>query len=121
MAKKKITIENLAVMVQKGFAHTATEFKELGNEMASGFAGIDKRLINLESDVSYLKSRVEEIGRTLNQHTEILEEHAAELKWLHKKVDEFTDPKSKKRFVTYQEFTELETRVATFEKKISSR
>lgn len=125
MAKKKITIENLAVMVQKGFAQTTTEFKELRNEMASGFAEVDKRfgevdkrLINLEYNVSYLKSRVEEIGRTLGQHTEILEEHTGELKWLHKKVDEFTDPKNKKRFVTYQEFTELEARVAAFEKKV---
>lgn len=54
------------------------------------------------------------------RHEDILEEHSAELQWLHKKIDEFTDPKSKKRFVTYQEFVELEARVAAFEKKVSS-
>lgn len=113
-----MTIENLAVIVQKGF-------KELRDEMVAGFAKVDKRFDHLESDVAYLKSRVEEIGRTLARHEEILEEHSEildeyskELKSIREKLEEFTDPKNKKRFVTYQEFTELEARVAAFEKKI---
>lgn len=115
-----MTIEKLAVMVQKGF-------KELRDEMVAGFTRVDKRLDNLESDVTYLKSRVEEIGRTLarqeetlEEHSEILAGHSKELKSIREKLEEFTDSKSKKRFVTYQEFVELEARVAAFEKKISS-
>mgnify|MGYP001593826885 CR=1 FL=1 len=116
-----MTIENLAVMVQKGFKEVGDEFKTVRQEMAAGFAavdkrfeGVDKRLMNLEGGVSYLKSRVEEIGRTLGKHSDELED-------ISKKLDSFTDPKNKKRFVTYQEFTELESRVTAFEKKIASR
>ena len=121
MPKKKVTIEDLAVTTKRGFDAVDKRFEELGNEVNSRFDAVDKRFVNLEADVSYLKSRVEEIGRTLNHHEEILEEHSVELKWLHKKIDEFTDPKNKNRLVTYQEFKELESRVAAFEKKISSR
>ena len=109
-----MTIENLAVMVQKGF-------KELKDEMVSGFKDVDKRfddvdkrLTNLEGDVSYLKARVEEIGRTLGKHSDELED-------INKKLDSFTDPKNKNRFVTYREFVELESRVAAFEKKLLSK
>lgn len=122
-----MTIENLAVMTKHGLEAVDKRIEDLAVMTKHGFDavdkrfdGVDKRLMNIESDVAYLKSRVEEIGRTLARHEEILEEHSAEFKWLHKKIDEFTDPKSKNRFVTYQEFTELEARVAAFEKKISS-
>ena len=105
-----MTIEDLAVITKHGFDAVDKRFDK-----------VEGRLMNLEGDVSYLKSRVEEIGRTLGEHTEILEEHSEELRLIHKKLDEFTDPKNKNRFVTYQEFTELEARVTAFEKKLLSK
>lgn len=113
-AEKRITVEELAVIVHKGF-------EALSGEMNRLFSGVDKRLINLESDVSYLKSRVTEIGRNLERHEEILQEHSEELKWLHKKIDELTDPQSEKRVITHREFTKLESRVASLEKKVTAK
>ncbi len=114
--KKKVTTEDLAAMIQKGFMETAKK-----KDVDGRFDGVDERLGNLGSDVSYLKDRVAEIGRTLNNHEEILEEHSEELKWIHKKIDELTDPRSNKHAVTYKEFSELELRVATLEKRVAAK
>lgn len=128
MPKKKITIEDLAVMIQRGFQETARKI-----DVDKRFDAVDKRFdavegrlgtlenrfVNLASDVSYLKARVTEIGVTLSRHEEILEEHSEELNWLHKKFDELTNPKSEKRVITYREFSKLASRVDGLERKIA--
>lgn len=86
MAKKDVTINDLAVMVKHRFDAVDARFEAVDKR----FDGIEQRLVNIESDVSYLKSRVGEIARTLDEHAEILEEHSAELKWVHEKIDELT-------------------------------
>lgn len=128
MAKKKTTNEDLTVMVQKGFIEVDKRFEDLAVMVQKGFREVDKRftgiegrLINIESDVSYLKSRVMEIGITLGHHEEILEEHSDELRFLHRKINELTDPRNKKHAITYEEFIKLESRVNAFEKKIVIR
>ena len=120
MVNKKVTIEDLAVMVQKGFKDTARkeEMDKRFDEVDKRFLGINQELVDLKSDVSYLKSRVEEIGRVLERHDELLEEHSEELKIIHKILDDLTDPKNKKHIVTYQEFLALESRVIDLEKKV---
>ncbi len=65
MAKKNVTIDDLAVMVQKGFAETATktELKSMKNEMNERFDKIEnliladhkKRIEKLENEVKELK------------------------------------------------------------------
>lgn len=135
MPKKKTTIEDLAVMIQRGFQETAHK-----SDVDKRFDAVDGRLgtvegrlgtvdgrlgalengfLNLASDISYLKARVTEIGVTLSRHEEILEEHSEELKWLHKKFDELTNPKSEKRVITYREFSKLASRVDGLERKIA--
>ena len=138
MTKKKTTIEDLAVMVQKGFSEVDKRFDEVDKrfgevdkrfdeiderfgEVDKRFGGIEGRLMNIESDTSYLKSRVMEIGLTLGRHGEILEEHSEEFKFLHRKIDELTDPRNRKHAITYEEFIKLESRVTVFEKKITAR
>jgi len=44
MAKKNITIDDLAVMVQKGFAETATK-----SEMKAGFDSMNRRFDKIEN------------------------------------------------------------------------
>lgn len=65
MAKKNITIDDLAVMVQKGFAETATkvELKSLENKIDERFdkmekvvlASHQKRIEKLEAEVKELR------------------------------------------------------------------
>lgn len=114
MPKKKMTIEDLAAMIQRGFQETARK-----SDVDKRFDAVEGRLVNLESDVSYLKARVTEIGVTLSRHEEMLEEHGEELKWLHKKFDELTNQKSEKRVITYREFSKLALRVDGLERKIA--
>ena len=78
MNKKKITIEDLAIMVQRGFQDTMKKFEETAKDVAEvkedvaeikvELRKIDQRLVNIESDTSYLKSRVSEIGNLEIEH-----------------------------------------------------
>lgn len=121
MAKKNVTINDLAVMVKHGFDEMDKRFTGRLDGIGGRLDGIDQRLVNIESDVSYLKSRVGEIARTLDRHEEILEEHSEELKWIHKKIDELTDPRNENRVTTYKEFSALQMRVAALEQKIAAK
>lgn len=51
MASKKMTIEDLAVMVQRGFEETATkgELADFREEVNERFDGIDQRLEKIEN------------------------------------------------------------------------
>lgn len=113
---KEVTTEDLAGMIQRGFADTARK-----EDMDKRFDAVDRRFDRIESDVSYLKSRVEELGRTLDNHGEILEEHSKELEFLHKKIDELTDPRNATHAITFKEFAELELRVTSLEKKVAAQ
>lgn len=70
MIKKKTTIEDLAVMIQRGFQETArkddvdTRFIKIEKRLD----GIDQELVNIKSDTNYLKSRVSEIGNLEIEH-----------------------------------------------------
>lgn len=68
MIKKNITIETLAVMVQKGFNETAQK-----SEMDLGFKEVNKRLDKIENvlirqhseEIEYLKKRVSKLEDAL--------------------------------------------------------
>lgn len=111
MLKKRISTEDLALMVKHGFEGVDKRFDEMEQHF-------DQRFVNLESDISYLKSRVMEIGRTLERHEELLEEHSEELKQIHSILDRLTDSQSENRIITHKAFSELETRVTILERKI---
>ena len=113
---KKNTTKKLAGMIRDGFREMVTkhEFGEFRKE-------VNQKFLNLESDILYLKARVMEITHTLERHEEILEEHTNELKAIHKILDSLTDTRSKNRAVDYQEYSKLESRVSTLEKKISEK
>ena len=55
---KKMTIEDLAVMVNKGFAETATkgELRELRTEMHNGFKRVDQKIEALDFKIASVAS-----------------------------------------------------------------
>lgn len=122
MIHKRITIEDLAGMVSRGFSDVTKRFDGVDKR----FEGVDKRFDKvdvrlgvIESDVSYLKDRVTGIGRTLDRHEELLEEHSNDLKWIRARIEKLTDHKSENRAISVKEFIVLETRVRTLEQKIA--
>ena len=54
MAKKKVTIDDLARMTQQGFL-------EIGEKIQKGFENSDKHLRNVETDIKDLKNGQERI------------------------------------------------------------
>jgi len=81
MAKKNITIDELAVMVQKGFADTATK-----SEMNKRFEQVDKRLDNIEDSMvtkAEMNRRFDGLeDRVLASHQKRIEKLEAEIKEL---------------------------------------
>lgn len=132
---KKITIEKVAEMVHRGFQDVHSKMdqqfsslradvnglKQDVKELKQDVKGLKQDVVDLKEDVGYLKSRVTEIGITLEKQEDILDEHSTELKWIHKRIDEFTDPRSEKRFITHDEFSRLVLRVDSLEKKIKAK
>jgi len=110
-------------MISAGFKDVAKQ-----EEVDKRFDTVDARLLNLESDVSYLKARVLEIGRTLDRHDDFLSEHGkelkahgAELKAIHKQLEALTDPTSENRVITFKELASLESRVTALERRLAPR
>lgn len=68
MAKKNITTDDLAVMVQKGFADTATktELNSLKKGVEAGFRSVNQRLDKLQS------VRIEKLERRMKRLEEVL-------------------------------------------------
>ena len=72
MAKKKITIDDLALMVKKGFDQTTGDLHALEQkldlkidgvrqEMADGFRGVNRRIDLLHDDISDLPAMREDL------------------------------------------------------------
>ncbi len=63
MSKKarstKITIDNLAVMVAKGFEGTATEIVAIKDEMVAGFKSVNEKLDDIEHRLGKIESNHE--------------------------------------------------------------
>ena len=86
--KKDITINDLALMVQKGFAETATkdELKSFRNEMDKRFEQVDKRVEGMESKMvtkAEMNRRFDGLeDRVLASHQKRIEKLEAEVKEL---------------------------------------
>lgn len=65
MVKKDITINDLVVMVQRGFEETTTksELKSLEAKMDNRFDKVEGRLVKLEIKMDNLEAGVEEIRK----------------------------------------------------------
>ncbi|MBI2056281.1 MAG: hypothetical protein HYT37_02780 [Candidatus Sungbacteria bacterium] len=114
MAKKKgVTIDELAVMVKAGFDAVDARFEAID----ARFDRVDKHFSKLESDIEDLKVRMGAVEQRIGTIEEILEDHSEELRFIHRKINEWTDPRGKKRLITYDEYTKLESRIAELEKK----
>ena len=60
MAEKKVTLEKLAKMVQKGFEETATK-----REVTEQFNKADKRLQKIDDDISWVHGSLELLQREI--------------------------------------------------------
>lgn len=78
----KITLENLAVMVQRGFKELRDEFGERFKEVDSKLKQINGNLVDIKSDTSYLKARANELSRKTDLHEDLLENHERRIKTL---------------------------------------
>lgn len=59
MAKKVLTpIDKLTRTVERGFAAVAEEFADVKKNMATGFAGVEARLLSIEQELTDIKRRL---------------------------------------------------------------
>lgn len=57
MKKENVTLDDLAMMVQKGFDHSDKKIEDLKKEMRSGFDKVEKRMDLLERGQEDIKLR----------------------------------------------------------------
>lgn len=136
---KKVTIEDLRKTVQGGFSRVDKQIEDLARAVQGGFSDVDKRFDEgfsgvykrfdamdkrfdrLEERVLSLELRLASVEGILNEHTDILARHSEELRWLHQKIDDMTNPQSPTRVATHQELAEIEKRVSILEQKLTEK
>ena len=76
---KKITIENLAAMVKRGFDQTATkdDLKELATK--AEFIHLEQKVDGLEQKVDGLEQKMEDGFRGVNRRIDLLREDISDL------------------------------------------
>ncbi len=78
MANKKITIDNLAIMMKKGFDDTATKIQ---------VSGLEKRVDGLEGRFDGVEKRLDKIDARLERiEGTILKHHASQIESLEKRI-----------------------------------
>ena len=84
MAKKPATIEDLAVMVKNRFDEIERTMarKDDITEVNERLDLMENRLVNIESDVSFMKSRTVQVARSVDRHEDRLDDHSKRLKTL---------------------------------------
>ena len=95
---KKVTVDDLAVMIAKGFESTATkdDVKELGNRLD----GVESRLEKVENNVLELDAKVESVDKRL------------------KKIEEALEPLSLSYRIFQKEIQTMNSRIDLLEKKV---
>ncbi|OGZ65003.1 MAG: hypothetical protein A2812_01915 [Candidatus Staskawiczbacteria bacterium RIFCSPHIGHO2_01_FULL_36_16] len=79
MAKKNMTINDLAVMVQKGFEKTST--KEQVENLESRIENLEFRINKIEKDVAIIKGTVKNlVAENYKKRIEKLEDELKEIK-----------------------------------------
>lgn len=105
---KKMTLEGLARIIERGFAKTATktEFKQLEHRVGGieeRLMKIDEKLVKIDDDIRYLNSSFQ----FLDERMRLLEQTITEIKEVLKDV------------VCHHELRELEKRVTILERKMT--
>lgn len=110
--KKETTIEDLAVMMSKGFHDVNTKIDEdinnLATMVAKGFESVDKRFESVDKRFEDVDKRFDKIEKRLENVGEDLK-----LKATRQDMLNFGD-----RFVLKYEFSDLTTRVGRLERRI---
>lgn len=76
MPKKEITINNLAVMVQKGFV-------EVKRDVTTGFKNVDQRFKDVDKRFDEVSQRLVKIERKIDSnHEQRIERLEDDVKWL---------------------------------------
>ena len=66
MAEEKITMENLALMIGKGFTGVDKKFEDVKKDMKAGFKAVNDRLDKLENGrIEKLEERMQKIENAL--------------------------------------------------------
>jgi len=66
MAEEKITMENLALMIGKGFSGVDEKFEDVKKEMSAGFKAVNERLDKLQNDrIEKLEGRMQKLEEAL--------------------------------------------------------
>ena len=84
---EEITVEKLALMIGKGFAHVDQRFDEAATkkEMDEGFAGVNARLDHLDARVGRIEADIHELqGEVVYRHE--FEDILGRVKYLEKKL-----------------------------------
>ena len=103
MLKKKITIEDLAVMTQGGF-----------REMDKRFDGVEKRLDMFGEQLASLERRVTAIEDILTEHGKIIRRQAEEFRLIRKGLEEIKKYKKEDQV----RLLELERRLRRLEARV---
>ncbi|GEM_PF-5675367 len=77
----KITLEELALMVKKGFDENSHQFRELRQEMDERFDAVDKRFDILEVKVDRLEVKMD------NVESAVFKDHSTRIKRLERKLE----------------------------------
>mgnify|MGYP001562641349 CR=1 FL=1 len=88
MAKKKITIEDLAVMVKQGFDHTVTheEFQQEIGGIKKEMGGIKNKMGTLEEQIIRLSSEVSRLREDVHRDDPFVEDLLRRMREVEKRM-----------------------------------
>ena len=81
--KKNITINDLAVMVAKGFEHVGTEIGGIKKDVSGlkqDVSGLKKDVSGLKQDMADVKHQMQALSSNVNNYLELSEKRYSELK-----------------------------------------
>lgn len=76
MPKKETTIDDLAVMVQKGFIGVDSKINNLQKDMVNGFKNVDKRFDEVNQRLIKIERKID------SNHEQRIEKLEDDVKWL---------------------------------------
>jgi predicted RNase H-like nuclease (RuvC/YqgF family) len=111
MHKNKVTIEDLAIMVNKGFEEVGSKFKGVYSQ----FETMDSKLESMDSKLESMDSKLESMDSKLESMSAQLEETASkdDIRYLDSKIDSLKQDNAIHKY----EFEDLSARVKYVETK----
>ena len=117
---KNTTLDDLAVMVSRGFTELRTELKEDIGEVKKDVAGVKEDLAGVKKDLTVMKEDLEDVKKDVAGVKEVVKIVAEEMDALHKDVryiKNTTDMLVRGDIARDTKFEELDTRVERLERK----